>query len=232
MTLTAALDTKRESAFELYLRLVCVAASDLISASQSLEEARRAERDVRILIMSIMPVTSVKFNRILPPTPRQLGQLINRYSAMVAATYFCPSLLGWLLGISKTWVEFENADFDSRQVSIRGLMYVAVACRHHGQSLDLVVGRLAEFLRLLQKELDALAKGVNNVHAPSRLEVERTMVMVVSCVKQVILHHTFDPDQTTVTYPDPSLLHESKSIPTMRLWDETDDRLDDMCLCS
>jgi hypothetical protein len=91
-------------------------------------------------------------------------------------------------------------------------MYVAVACRHHGQSLDLVVERLADILRLLQTELDRLGKGLSvPVHAPSRLEVERTMVMVVSCVKQVILHHTFDPDQTKVTYPDPSLLHESKS---------------------
>ena len=91
-------------------------------------------------------------------------------------------------------------------------MYVAVACRHHGQSLDLVVERLADILALLQKELDRLGKGVSiPVHAPSRLEVERTMVMVVSCVKQVILHHTFDPDQTKVTFPDPSLLHESES---------------------
>jgi hypothetical protein len=214
MTLTAAVDSKRESAFELYLRLVCVAASDLISASQSLTEAQRAEKDVQRLVMTIMPVSPVKFNRILPPTPRQLGQLINRYSTMVAATYFSPSLLPWLLSCSKKWVVFENADFDSRQVSIRGLMYVAVACRHHGQSstLALVVNRLAEILGLLQKELDRLGKGSIPVHAPSRLEVERTMVMVVSCVKQVILHHTFDPEQSDVTYPDPSLLHESEYL--------------------
>jgi hypothetical protein len=210
MTLTAALDSKRESAFELYLRLVCVAASDLISGSQDLKEAERAERDVQKLVSAIMPHSPVKFNRILPPTSRQLGQLINRYSTMVAATYFSPSLLSFLMAKSKTWVAFEDADFDSRQVTIRGLMYVAVACRHHGQSLDLVVNRLAEILGLLQKELDALGKGTAPVHAPSRLEVERTMVMVVSCVKQVILHHTFDPDQTVITYPDPSLLHESK----------------------
>jgi hypothetical protein len=213
MTLTAALDTKRESAFELYLRLVCVAASDLISASQSLSEAKQAEKDIQRLVSIIMPQTQVKFNRILPPTPRQLGQIINRYSIMVAATYFNPSLLEWFLSFTKIWVEFENADFDSRQVSIRGLMYVAVACRHHGQSLDLVVGRLAEILGILQKELDRDVKGVNKVHAPTRLEVKRTMVMVVSCVKQVILHHTFDPDQTTITYPDPSLLHESEYLP-------------------
>lgn len=216
MSLTAAsVGSKRESAFELYLRLVCVAASDLISASQSLTEAQQAERDVQRLVMTIMPVSPVKFNRILPPTPRQLGQLINRYSTMVAATYFSPSLLPWLLACSKKWVTFEMADFDSRQVSIRGLMYVAVACRHHSssqsQSLHLVVDRLAEILGLLQKELDQSGKESLPIHAPSRLEVERTMVLVVSCVRQVILHGSFDPDQQdSVSYPDPSLLHESE----------------------
>lgn len=211
MALTAApAESKRESAFELYLRLVCVAASDLIAASQSLSEAQQAEKDVQRLVMSIMPVSPVKFDRLFPPTPRQLGQLINRYSTMVAATYFSPSLLSWLLSCSKKWVAFESADFDSRQVSIRGLMYVAVACRHHGQSLHLVVDRLAEILSLLQKELDQQVKASAPVNAPSRLEVQRTMVLVVSCVRQIILHDSFDPTQTTVSFPDPSLLHESE----------------------
>ena len=211
MTLTAAPESKRESAFELYLRLVCVAASDLISASQSLAEAKQAERDVQRLVMTIMPVSPVKFNRILPPSARQLGQLINRYSTMVAATYFAPSLLSWLLANSKKWVTFESADFDSRQVTIRGLMYVAVACRQHGQSLHLVVNRLAEILQFLQKELDQQGELSIPVHAPSRLEVERTMVLVVSCIRQVILHGSFDPSQSEVSYPDPCLLHESES---------------------
>jgi hypothetical protein len=50
MTLTAGEDTRGETAFELYLRLVCVAASDLIGSAQSLTEAQQAEKDVQRLI--------------------------------------------------------------------------------------------------------------------------------------------------------------------------------------
>jgi hypothetical protein len=197
MSRTAAEDTKRETAFELYLRLVCVAASDIISRAESLSEAQQAEKDVQRLIMSIIPVSPVKFNRIFPPTPRQLGQLINRYSTMIAACYFSPALLPWLLANSKKWAPFELADFDSRQISIRGLVYLAVACRHHHHPLDQVVARLAEILSTLQSET-------------SSVEVQRTMVLVVSCFRQVIQHHSFDASSEPA-YPDPILLHDSES---------------------
>jgi len=212
MTLTAAHETKRESAFELYLRLVCVAASDIIASAQTLTQAQKAEKDVQKLIMSIIPVSAVKFNRVLPPTLRQVGQLINRYSTMIAACYFSPSLLPWLLANSKKWISFENADFESRQVCIRGLMYLAVACRHHGQSLDKVVDVLAGILGTLQTELDNTGKPSVPAQAPSKLEIERTMVLVVACFRQIIQHHSFDPEaQTTPVYPDPCLLHSSEA---------------------
>ena len=211
MTLTAAPETKRESAFELYLRLVCVAASDIIGSAQTLTEAQKAERDVQKLIMSIIPVIPVKFNRVLPPTLRQVGQLINRYSTMIAACYFTPSLLPWLLANSRKWISFENADFESRQVCIRGLMYLAVACRHHGQSLDKVVDVLAGILGTLQAELDKTGRASVPAQAPSKLEIERTMVLVVACFRQIIQHHSFDPEaQAVPVYPDPCLLHSSK----------------------
>jgi len=212
MTLTAAEDDRHESAFELYLRLVCVAASDVIASAQSLSEAQKAERDVQRLIMSIIPVSPVKFSRVLPPTQRQVGQLINRYSTMIAACYFSPSLLPWLLANSQKWLAFEAADFESRQVYTRGLMYLAVACRHHNQSLDRVVECLARILGTLQGELDNSGKPSMPIRAPSRLEVERTMVLVVACFRQIIQHHSFDPEaQADPVYPDPCLLHESKS---------------------
>ena len=210
MSLTAAEDTKRESAFELYLRLVCVAASDIIGSADSLAEAHQAEKDVQRLIMSIIPVSPVKFDRVFPPTLRQLGQLINRYSTMIAACYFSPSLVTWLLANSRKWAPFESADCESRQVSIRGLLYVAVACRHHSQPLDPVVARMSEILSELQAELDEVGKPSAPARGPTRVEIERTMVLVVACFRQIILHHSYDVEQQLrPTYPDPSLLHES-----------------------
>lgn len=217
MSLTAAEDTKRETAFELYLRLVCVAASDIISSAESLDEAHQAEKDVQRLIMSIIPVSAVKFNRILPPSARELAQLINRYSIMIAACYFSPSLLTYLIANSKKWSVFQLADFDSRQICIRGLMYLAVACRHHDQSLEPVVGRLGEILGVLQGELEASLRGPVPAQAATKFEIERTMVLVVTCFRQMIEHHSFDvEEQAKPAYPDPSLLHESKYVPPFR----------------
>lgn len=213
MSLTAAETDKRETAFEMYLRLVCVAASDVIGSAKSLSEAQQAEKDVQRLIMSIIPVSPLKFNRVLPPTLRQVGQLVNRYSTMIAACYFSPSLLPWLLVNSRKWVTFDHADFESRQICIRGLMYLAVACRHHDASLDRVVDALGGLLATLQNEVDDLGKPDRPAQAPTKMEIERTMVLVVACFRQIIQHHSFDPEtQSRPVYPDPCLLHESRSL--------------------
>jgi hypothetical protein len=216
VSLTANEDTKHETAFELYLRLVCVAASDIIGSATSLVQAQQAEKDVQRLIMSIIPVSPVRFNRILPPTPKQLGQLVNRYATVVAGCYFSPALLGWLLANSKKWAPFDVADFESRQISIRGLMYIAIALRHHEQSVKPVVDRLTDIMGVLQKELDD--SGKDGGRRITRKEVERTMVLVVACVKMIILHHSYDPEQQLkAAYPDPNLLHESKCMLRSRL---------------
>lgn len=209
-SLTATEDTKHASAFELYLRLAAVAASDLIASAEELTEAHQAERDVQRLIMSIFPLSAVPFSRERPPTPRQLGALINRYSTMVVACYFSPALLPWLLANSVKWLSFEAADFESRQVCIRGLMYLAVACRHHGHALDGVVGKLAEILAILQAELEKVKKPtyIQQGFFPRRIEIERTMVLVVTCFRQIIQHASYTPREEPV-YPDPALLHES-----------------------
>lgn len=213
---TAQPETKHQTAFEMYLRLVCVAASDIIDSAQTLEQAQKAEKDVQRLIISITPISPVKFNRILPPSPRQLAQLINRYATMVAGCYFSPSVLPWLLANARKWTAFESADFESRQITIRGLMYVGVACRHHGESLQPIIARLGEILQLLQKERTAAVQAAPpppNTRAAPALESRRTMVLVISCFKQIILQSTYEGSvPTAARYPDPTLLDPSESL--------------------
>jgi len=90
-------------------------------------------------------------------------------------------------------------------------MYLAVALRHHEQSVRPVVDRLAEILGVLQKEVDnAVKEGVGR--GPTKIEVERTMVLVIACFKTMILNHSYDKKKHgEPSYPDPSLLHESES---------------------
>ena len=219
MSLTAEDFNEAETAFELYLRLVCVAASDIISSSESLSEAQTAEKDVQRLIMSTIPISSVKFSRLFPPSKRQLGQLINRYSAVIAGCYFAPGLLPWLLANCRKWAPFDTADFEARQVSIRGMMYLAVACRHHEQDMCSVVERLAEFMTILQLELDQdRQQGPKPVRAPEKIEIERTMILIVAALRQVIQHSSFDASrQSSSSYPDPCLLHESQSFSSIHV---------------
>lgn len=209
ISLTASDDKHGASAFELWLRLASVAASDLIASAEELAEAQKAERDVQRLIMSIFPLSAVPFTREKPPTARQLAALVNRYSTMVVACYFSPSLLPWLLANSQKWLSFERADFNSRQTCIRGLMYLAVACRHHNHDLTPVVNRLADILAILQSELESLTRPYQSQLIPTRVEIERTMVLVVSCFRQIILHAGYTPRPDPV-YPDPALLHEGE----------------------
>lgn len=197
-------EATHETAFEMYLRLVCVAASDMVATSTK-DQIQLADKDIQRLIMSIIPVSPVNFNRLFPPTPRQLAQLVNRYATMVAACHFTPSILRWLLANSRKWSAFEAADFDSRQISIRGLMYVAVACQRHEHSLQAIIERLSEIMRCLQREQDSATEDVR------QLEAQRTMVLVISCFKQMILRHSYiTAKQQIAVYPDPSLLDPSE----------------------
>ncbi|EIW67740.1 hypothetical protein TREMEDRAFT_64332 [Tremella mesenterica DSM 1558] len=225
-----------ETAFEMFLKFVCVSASDLISSTKTLKEALKVEKDLQRLIMTIIPVSPVKFNKLLPPNKKQLGQLINRYSTMVAGCYFSPGLVGWLLANSRKWQLFKEADFDSRRVTIRGIMYVGVALRHHEADLSLVMNRFEEMLNVLQEELDQIKRlegkkeqSINRqnnhfnmfevfpitndkngnttvntmnekfVRLPEKEEVERTMILIVASIKQIILHDTYISGQPSIT---------------------------------
>lgn len=198
---TANKPTKSAVAFDLYLKLVCVAASDMISQAASLSLAQAAERDIQRLIMSMIPVSAATCGA---------GQLINRYSMTVAACYFSPALLTWLLGTSQNWAPFETADMQSRQVSIRGLMYLAVACRHHDQPLQPIIARFAEILQVLTNEA---------AETPT-IDANRTIVLVIACFRQMILHHSFDPMAPPV-FPDPILLDNSMSVWRVKLTAQT-----------
>ena len=184
-------DDARGVAFDLYLRLVCVAADDIIYRANSIQEAKVAEGHIRRLIMSIVPVTLA--------TPAAAGQLVNRYAMSIVACIFAPDLLDWLLNAYHHWAPFNTANFQTRQISIRGAMYLAVACRHHRRPIRSIVARLADMLGTLSAEA---------VTSPS-IEANRTIVLAIACFRQIILHHSYNRDETPI-YPDPVLLHNSE----------------------
>ncbi|KAJ9104613.1 hypothetical protein QFC21_002111 [Naganishia friedmannii] len=193
-----------ESTYNLYLQLVCVSASDLIASARNFTEAGQAVKDVRRLMLAIFP-----FSPVVPGSNgifngRQLGALVNRYSALVVAVLFVPDLLEYLLKAAQKWVPFDCGDLEVQRICLRGLIYVGVAARHHKCSVRPVVERLAAIFEIVHAEKRSFA-----AHNGDRIrEQERLLILLVSCYRQMIERHGFDKDlQTKPSYPDPCLLH-------------------------
>ncbi|GHJ84584.1 hypothetical protein NliqN6_0986 [Naganishia liquefaciens] len=195
-----------ESTYNLYLQLVCVSASDLIASATDMEQAEQAVNDVQKLMLSIIAFSPVK------PAPngifhgRQLGALVNRFSALVVAVLFAPKLLQYCLGAASKWVSFECGDIEVQRILLRGYMYMGVAARHHESSVALVVDRLAEIFESVHAKKKSFA-----AHDGIKIKAqERLLVLLVSCYRQIIELHCFDREmQDMPSYPEPCLLHSS-----------------------
>ena len=198
-----------ESAYNLYLQLVCLCASDIVTMPSSLDEAKQAAADVKRLMLSIVPFSPVRYQEGKVPTDRQLSALINRFSTAVIAAIFDITLMPYLLGNTRKWINFASADTESRRTCIRGLMYLGVAARHHGESLTGIVGELSSHFEVVQREKSRLEAA--NASDRAILEHGRLLVLIVSCFKTLICTHSFDAEvEAQPRYPDPELLAPCK----------------------
>jgi hypothetical protein len=192
-----------DSTYNLYLKLICLTASDMVGMATSVSTAENVVRDVQRLMMSIFPFSPVPFNKDHPPTNRQLAMLVNRYSTLVVSNIFVPSLSDWLLANASKWLGFDQADLASRNVIVRGVMYFAIACRHHGTSLEAPIAQLASMFDTLTAELATMS-----AKDPKRLETQRSLVLIIGSFRHIITNHTYDATKRqTRVYPDPLLMH-------------------------
>jgi hypothetical protein len=202
LALTEQVDLE-DSTYNLYLRLICLTASDMVGMATSVATAEHVVRDVQRLMMSIFPFSPVPFGKGSPPTNRQLAMLINRYSTLIVSNIFVPSLSDWLLANATKWLDFQQADLASRNIIVRGVMYFAIACRHHNTSVRSPVEQLATMFGTLMEELSALASADSR-----RIEIQRSLVLIIGSFRHIIKHHSFEvAKQGTPSYPDPVLMH-------------------------
>lgn len=214
-----------ESTYNLYLQLVCVSASDLIASATDMAQAEQAVNDVRKLMLSIIAFSPVKpaANGIFHG--RQLGALVNRFSALVVVVLFVPDLLKYCLGAAKNWVSFDCGDIEVQRILLRGYMYMGIAARHHESSVAGVVDRLAEIFESVHAKKKSFA-----AHEGDKIKAqERLLILLVSCYRQIIERHCFDREMQEVpAYPEPCLLHSSAHsfhIPTTQA--DSSHRLDE-----
>jgi hypothetical protein len=193
-----------ESTYNLYLQLVCVSASDLIASATDLHEAQQTVSDVRKLMLSIIAFSAVTPAANGTFNGRQLGALVNRFSALIVAVLFVPSLLEYVLGAAQKWVKFDCGDIEVQRICLRGYIYAGVAARHHDTSVAPIVNRLAEIFESVHVKKKSFA-----AHNGDKIkEQERLLILLVSCYRQIIERHCFDREmQQKPAYPDPCLLN-------------------------
>lgn len=192
-----------DSAYNLYLRFVCLSASDMVERAGNLSEAKDVEKEVQRLMLAVFPASAVSSQQTL----RQITALINRYSTIIVAALFVPSLMEWLLSNSSKWMTFANADVAARSICIRGLMYMGVVARHHQVDLQPVVSRLATIFDSISTEKTMLRADDPDLKIKS-IQLERQLILVITSFRYMIKFHSFHREmQEQPRYPDPILLH-------------------------
>lgn len=198
-----------DSAYNLYLRFICISASDMIELADSIEEAENAVKEVQRLMLAIFPSSTVSSQHVA----RRMTSLINRYSTVIVAALFAPSLLPWLINNASKWVDLTTADVTIRSITVRGLMYLGVVARHHAVALEPVTDRLATVFDMVAAEKSAV-KADDPQHRSKNLEADRQQVLVIAAFRYVIEHHSFKREsQQQPNFPDPALLHPCEYSP-------------------
>lgn len=233
------LDPEGDSAFDVFLKVLAIAVRDIQAASKldgSPSIVRQADRAVSRILAISAPVGKTPFTRLSPPTMRDLSMLVNRYSFTMVAVFLDPTAATSLHSLRqmRSFLSFPEADFKSRKICIRSMMYVAVLHRHFGLDLRSVVDWFGEMTEVLLRELakldrptpvvvgTSLATGVGTVlPLPPKNELIWSLLMILGSIRHIIRTPTLDPndDQSpSEAYPDPLLLHRCESCRFDRVW--------------
>lgn len=197
-----------DSAYNLYLRFICISASDMIELAGSIDEAQSAVKEVQRLMLAIFPSSSVSSQHVA----RRMTSLINRYSTVIVAALFVPGILLWLVNNASKWVDLSKADVTIRSIAIRGLMYLGVVARHHAIAVVPVVDRLATIFDMIVAEKLAV-KPDDPQRRQKVVEANRQLVLVVAAFRYIIENHSFKREgQEQPVFPDPALLHKCESF--------------------
>jgi hypothetical protein len=205
-----------DTAFELFLKLIVQALNDYHPDDDS-DARRTASSKLKRLLALVMPVGSVPFTKVQPPTAHELSMLYNRLSAVAVAIYLesTPSSVQERLTHARRYVNFRDADDTTRVACIRGMMHFAIIMRYRRLPLDEVLSWLAEMTDVLvdeYRDLDASAKKMNGVQ-PSNIAKQRAVFSIqvlLGSVRRIIETSNIDPTQPRKQYPEPALLNGRK----------------------
>lgn len=223
MTLVWAIDNDLDSAFDVYLKLMASAARDMREATHAgtVTDAQ-VDRAITRMLSGSAPLAKISFTRASPPTMRELSMLINRYSFTMVSVLLNPSPANsaHALRQMRSFLTFAEADFKSRKVCVRALMYMGVLHRQFGIDLREVTEWVGELVNLLLQELASVDRPLGSlplirhssgtkIPAPvaktPKAEIKMLILLILAAIRHIIDAPSKDPG--VAEYPDPRLLH-------------------------
>ncbi|OSX59709.1 hypothetical protein POSPLADRAFT_1048198 [Postia placenta MAD-698-R-SB12] len=193
---------RSDTAFTLLLKLVVNAARDNRYANES-DHRQSISPKVKKLLSLCVPVGSVPFTKISPPTLQDLSLLYNRFSAVAIAILLEPSAANLKFRISnaRRYVNFRETDHETRRACIRGLMHLTTLVQHLQLPLNELLDWLADLTNILLDEYQH-----EKVAGNATSWVVVSIQMLLGCVRRIIETPLMDPTKNNTRYPEPAFL--------------------------
>ena len=223
--LVTQLDNEYDSAYDIFLKLITLAVRDIRSAGADGGPAaiRSASQSLTRLLNLNVPIGVAPFTRANPPTDAMLSMLFNRYLFTLVSVIVDPTAdnAGRALRQMRSYLKFEDADFRSRKICIRGLMHIGFL----HQQLDLDLKGIADWIRemavILVADLrpqptstptlmtNGTVRAGDSVKPMTKAEVTMLLSLLIGSIRLIINAARLESDQQTAkapSYPDPVLL--------------------------
>lgn len=206
------LDHKRsDTAFTLFLKLVVRAAKEASPPEQA--DITLTPMVKKFLSLAI-PVGAVPFTKTSPPTAPELSMLYNRFSAIAVALYLEPGQWEKLLDrVRHHYLNFTDADMESRRACIRGAMALTILLQHLKVSLSGALAWMNDMTNVLVDEYRSATAPTPSAKSSPLADKDNAILcirMVLRSIQKIVKTPLMRSENSSPAYPDPSLLQGCK----------------------
>jgi hypothetical protein len=197
----------KDTAFEVFLKLLAKASED-VHREEPVSPA--AMKLLRKLLSMATPVSAAQFSKDNPPTTSEISMLINRFSGIIMAVRLDPTIASARNKISqaKRFINFPNADWKSRELCIRAMMYLAAEQAESRLDLTDIIDWVSQMTSSLISELHAAEAGLKTENRARAYEQQSKTIITIHLLLESLRLVVNDHVKRSAVYPDPRLLQE------------------------
>jgi Mus7/MMS22 family len=188
-----------DTAFELFLKLMFHATKN----DTTVPNCTISPTAKKLLSLAI-PVSTLPFSRNNVTTVQDLSMLFNRLGAVAIGIYLDPNNHLSRITHARTYVNFSDADDNTRLAVMRGMMNLGILMKTRNVPLDGIAGWVKEMADVLADEFKTIPKTIVPAENHLRVRKDRLVFSVqclLGCVRRVIEVYKHASE-----YPEPALL--------------------------